>query len=200
MYLRTLLSRYGLITVSCALAVLSGCSSTVAGSATPAAVSTPANPAVPDAGPLAASRPQQLVIPSLHLDAEVIDLGLEPDGAMEVPPDGSTAGWYVHSPTPVELGPSVLAAHVDWQGRPGVFADLSRVAPGDPVQVRRADGSSVSFTVRRVERYPKDRFPTAEVYGDVDTAQLRLITCGGAYDPAARSYRDNVVVYAERVA
>jgi hypothetical protein len=47
-----------------------------------------------------------------------------------------------------------------------------------------------------VEQYPKDAFPTERVYGDIDHAGLRLITCGGAFDRAARSYRDNVVVYA----
>jgi hypothetical protein len=44
--------------------------------------------------------------------------------------------------------------------------------------------------------YPKDRFPTAAVYGPAPGAQLRLITCGGTFDPALRSYLSNVVVYA----
>jgi sortase (surface protein transpeptidase) len=130
------------------------------------------------------------------VDTGLIDLGLQPDGTMEVPADGSTAGWYVHSPTPGERGPAVLAAHVDWQGDKGVFYDLRRTEPGDLIRVLRADGSTAAFTVQRVERYPKDDFPTEKVYGDVDSAQLRLITCGGEFDSAARSYRDNVVVYA----
>lgn len=187
------------VIVLCAMAVATGCASTVAPGAPSAARTTAAPAAAAPAGvPLAAARPQRLLIPSLAVDTAVIDLGLNPDGTMAVPPDGSTAGWYVHSPTPGELGPSVLAAHVDWKGRPGVFTGLSRVAPGDHVQVRRVDGSSVEFTVSRVATYPKDRFPTAEVYGDVGSAQLRLITCGGSFDRTARSYRDNVVVYAER--
>ena len=145
---------------------------------------------------LPASPPQRLVIPSISVDTGLIDLGLRPDGTMEVPADGSTAGWYVHSPTPGERGPAVLAAHVDWQGDKCVFYDLRRTEPGDPIRVLRADGSTAAFTVQRVERYPKDDFPTEKVYGDVDSAQLRLITCGGEFDSAARSYRDNVVVYA----
>ena len=42
-------------------------------------------------------------------------------------------------------------------------------------------------------------FPTERVYGDIDHAGLRLITCGGEFDRAVRSYRDNVVVYASLV-
>ncbi len=67
--------------------------------------------------------------------------------------------------------------------------------------MRRADGATPEQTapVRHVAQYPKDRFPTDEVYGDVDDAQLRLITCGGDFDRDAQSYRDNVVVYASMV-
>ena len=146
---------------------------------------------------LAAAHPQRLRIPAISVDTGLIDLGLQPDGTMEVPADGSTAGWYTHSPTPGELGPAVLAAHVDWKGSKGVFYDLRRTKPGDRVEVERADGSTARFTVRRVEQYPKNDFPTGEVYGDVDSAQLRLITCGGDFDATAHSYRDNVVVFAE---
>ena len=77
-----------------------------------------------------------------------------------------------------------------------MFYDLRRCKPGTrSASTRRRRHRA--FTVRRVEQYPKYRFPTDEVYGDVDTAQLRLITCGGDFDGQARSYRDNIVVYAE---
>lgn len=93
----------------------------------------------------------------------------------------------------------MLAAHVDWQGLPGAFADLHTLRPGDRIRVGRADGTAVTFAVRHVGQYPKDRFPTAEVYGDLDHAGLRLITCGGAFDRSADRYRDNVVVFADLV-
>jgi sortase (surface protein transpeptidase) len=171
-----------------------------AGSSPAPAAAAPTSAAAPPVTVLAASHPQRLLIPSISVDTGVIDLGLQPDGSMEVPADGSTAGWYTQSPTPGELGPAVLAAHVDWKGAKGVFYDLRRTKPGDPIQVQRADGSTAAFRVTRVEQYPKDKFPTREVYGDVDTAQLRLITCGGDFDSAAHSYLDNVVVYAELAA
>ena len=59
----------------------------------------------------------------------------------------------------------------------------------------RTDGTTVRFTVTRRGRFPKDAFPTTEVYAPTPRAELRLITCGGAFDRSARSYLDNVVVY-----
>jgi sortase (surface protein transpeptidase) len=93
----------------------------------------------------------------------------------------------------------VIAGHVDWAGAPGIFARLDEVAVGDPVVVGRTDGTTQRFTVTRVVRYAKTAFPTAEVYGATPDAQLRLITCGGAFDPVSGSYRDNVVVYARLI-
>lgn len=124
-------------------------------------------------------------------------LGLHADGTMEVPPDGRTTGWYTEAPTPGERGPAVLAAHVDWNHEKGVFYDLRELKPGDEVTVDRKDGISATFRVARVAQYPKDKFPTEEVYGDVEGPQLRLITCGGDFNPDAKSYRDNIVVYAD---
>jgi hypothetical protein len=146
---------------------------------------------------LTASHPTRLRIPAIDVDARgVIDLELQADKTMEVPADGTTVGWYIESPTPGERGPAVLAAHVDWNHQKGVFYDLHRLQPSDEVTVDRADGSTATFQVQRVEQYPKDSFPTQDVYGNVTGAELRLITCGGELDREARSYRDNVVVYA----
>jgi len=70
------------------------------------------------------------------------------------------------------------------------------VQAGDQVEVTRTDGSVAQFVVDRVERHPKDDFPTIEVYGNTDDPQLRLITCGGAFDSSVRSYEDNIIVFA----
>lgn len=156
-----------------------------------------AGPAGTDAtDPLDASDPARLTVPAIGVDVEVMDLGLQPDGTLEVPPGAFPAGWYDGSPTPGELGPAVLAGHVGYNGTPGVFADLEDVVVGDAVRVRRDDGSVARFTITSTEEYAKDAFPTDEVYGDVDHAGLRLITCAGL-DRASGAYGTNVVVYAE---
>jgi len=127
-----------------------------------------------------------------------MDLGLMPDGSLEVPPDGTLAGWFTGAPTPGELGPAVIAGHVDWIG-PAVFHDLPLVVPGELIDVARADGSTAVFSVTEVGVYPKDAFPTEAVYGAVSFAGLRLITCDGVFDKATGHYKDNFVVFAELV-
>jgi sortase (surface protein transpeptidase) len=99
-------------------------------------------------------------------------------------------------PVPGDPGPAVIAGHVDSRAGPAVFFRLRELRPGDKVTVRRSDGRAVAFTVDEVDRYPKDAFPTSAVYGPAPGSELRLITCGGSFDAAKRSYRDNVVVYA----
>ena len=115
---------------------------------------------------------------------------------MEVPEDPAQAGWYTFGPTPGSLGPAVIAGHVTWNGAPAVFFALGELRPGDRVRVARADDRVAVFEVTQVRTYPKSRFPTKEVFGPVDHAGLRLITCGGDYDGSAHRYSDNVVVYA----
>lgn len=146
---------------------------------------------------LAPSKPVGLVVPAIGVTTgPLLALGIDRDGALEVPPDASSAGWFELGPTPGALGPSVIAAHIDYAGVPGVFSRLRDLAAGDEVGVRRADGTEAVFTTYRVDRYSKSDFPTEQVYGDTAAAELRLITCGGAFDQATGQYRDNVVAFA----
>ncbi|MFJ7527926.1 class F sortase [Streptomyces griseus] len=145
---------------------------------------------------LPASRPVSISIPSLKVNSTLEDLGLGEDRAMDTPRDPDKAGWYTPGPTPGAVGPAVIAGHVTWDGVPSVFFELADLDPGDRIEVRRADGRTAEFTVDRSEVYPKDAFPTVEVYRNLDHAGLRLITCGGDYSEADRRYADNVVVYA----
>ncbi|MGW5561144.1 class F sortase [Micromonospora sp. NPDC003944] len=148
-------------------------------------------------GPLMISSPPTRVsIPSLRVSAAIVALGLGADGAMQVPDSATDVGWFTKAPTPGALGPAVLAGHVDWKGRRGTFFDLGKLLVGAGITVDRQDGSTAMFTVSRVEQHPKDRFPTADVYGATDHAALRLITCGGEFDDTTQHYRDNVIVYA----
>jgi Sortase domain len=145
----------------------------------------------------ARATPTALEIPAIGVNTgELVDLGLTPSGAMEVPDDAATAGWFALGPVPGEVGPAVLAAHVDYKKVPGVFSRLHEVEVGDTAVVRRSDGTPVRFTAYRVERFSKSEFPTADVYGNTASPELRLITCGGAFDEAVGHYRDNVVVFA----
>jgi len=151
------------------------------------------------APPLQSSVPVWVQIPAIAVDSPLTGLGLQHDGTMQTPPAGFPAGWYTGAPTPGQLGPAIIAGHVDWAGHPGVFYNLRDLKPGDRVFVARTDGRAAVFRVSRVEEFAKDAFPTGAVYGNIDHAGLRLITCGGSFDQQAASYRDNIVAFADLV-
>jgi hypothetical protein len=152
-------------------------------------------PAEPHVEPMARSAPTQLRIPAIGVSSELMELGLQDDGSLEVPPDAVPAGWFTGAPTPGELGPAIIAGHVRWNGTPGVFEHLTDLKVDDAIDIAREDGSTAEFRVSRVEHFAKSAFPTEAVYGDIPRAGLRLITCGGL-DPDTNTYEENVVVFA----
>ncbi|GGW42547.1 class F sortase [Streptomyces caelestis] len=149
------------------------------------------------ARPLARSVPVRLLVPAIGVDTPVIRLGLAPDGTVRVPPvtADDRAGWYRHSPTPGQTGPSVILGHVS-VGRygDGVFRHLVRLRRGDRIVARLENGTAAEFAVTAVRTVPRTRFPVDDVYGNVDRPELRLITCGGARTDDG--YTDNVIVFA----
>jgi len=145
------------------------------------------------------AEPVSVHIPAIDVTSDLMRLDLNDDGSVEVPPleADDKAGWYQRGPAPGAVGPAVLLGHVDSaQYGPGVFFDLGALTPGDEVEVARADGTVAVFAVDRVERHPKNAFPTIAVYGNTSDAQLRLITCGGDFDSGVRSYEDNIIAFA----
>jgi LPXTG-site transpeptidase (sortase) family protein len=133
------------------------------------------------------------------IDAAVTSVGVDGRGEMEVPQDVRTVGWYRFGPGPgAAAGSAVLAGHVDdrVQGR-GAFFDLTGLGVGDPVQVDLADGRVLGYRVTQVERIDKASLPVDRLFARDGAPHLTLVTCGGEFDRAARSYRDNVVVTAE---
>jgi sortase (surface protein transpeptidase) len=142
--------------------------------------------------------PVRLRIPALHVTSSLLRLGLAEDGTIETPGPADIAGWYKDGPRPGQPGPAVILGHVDSRATgPGVFFNLYRLKRGAAVLVDRADGSTVTFRVTKVSRVSKTRFPTDLVYTPTLQSALRLVTCGGSFDKTKRSYRDNVIVYAQ---
>ncbi len=188
---------------------LSGCAAhnsstagttTVQSSLPPVPVSAPSGSAAPRA--LARSVPERLEIPAIGVDTPIMAVGLGPGGTVGVPPieANAPAGWYQYSPTPGQVGPSVILGHVTvGQYGDGVFLHLARLAAGDRVVVVLQDGASAVFTVDSVQMVSKAHFPTSAVYGSVDRPELRLITCAGPRGSDGQGYPDNTIVYAHLV-
>ena len=150
-------------------------------------------------GPARVARPVYLSIPVIGVRTRLIKLGLTAQGTLQVPASTSVAGWYTGGPRPGQVGSAVIAGHIDSYLGPGVFFRLRLLRPGDRVYVRQAGGALAVFRVYAERSYPKDHFPTQRVYGPAPDPELRLITCGGTFDPAIGSYLNNVVVYAAQI-
>jgi sortase (surface protein transpeptidase) len=145
------------------------------------------------------ARPVYLSIPVIGVRTRLIRLGLTAQGTLQVPASTSVAGWYTGGPRPGQVGSAVIAGHIDSYLGPGVFFRLRLLRPGDRVYVRQAGGTLAVFRVYAEHSYPKDHFPTEKVYGPAPDPELRLITCGGTFNPAIGSYLNNVVVYAAQI-
>jgi LPXTG-site transpeptidase (sortase) family protein len=150
---------------------------------------------------LARSVPVSVRIPAIGVSAPVMKLGKNPDGTVQVPPlaDHNLTGWYQYGPAPGQPGPAVILGHVDSATGISVFYHLKDLRRGDRIYVTLADEKVTAFAVDGVQKAAKDAFPTAAVYAEGDYPALRLITCGGPFDPTTGHYLDNIVIYAHMI-
>ncbi|MFG1608804.1 class F sortase [Actinoplanes sp. NPDC049265] len=144
------------------------------------------------------SRPLRLTIPSIKVEAPILEVGLAKDGSVDVPPlqRHNEAGWFGQGPTPGQFGPALIVGHADTRTGPSVFHSLAKLKPGQVVEVLRDDREVAQFTVNSVENYGKAKLPIKRVYGDYSRPSLRLVTCGGEWLGGSRGYSDNIVVFA----
>jgi len=139
--------------------------------------------------------PVMIRIGDIALEAPILSVGVDEDKQLDVPA-ADTVGWYEHSSLPGESGATVLAAHVDYGGKPGAFYNLADLRPNAALEVEMADGSVVRYRVIGNTQYDKTELPAEEVFRKTGDTVLQLITCGGEFDPGARTYLANVVVTA----
>lgn len=144
------------------------------------------------------SNPLTITIPKINLSASFEDpLGVDASREIEVPEGYDTVGYYKYGPTPGELGPAVVLGHVDSVDGPAVFYSLGQLEVGDEIEIEREDGTTAVFEVTNMERHLQSGFPTEQVYGNIDHAGLRLITCSGTFDKGIQRYSHNLIVFAE---
>ena len=137
----------------------------------------------------------RIQIPAIKVDAKVVSLGLTKDGVLETPKHVDEAGWWSGGSAPGKPGPAVIVGHRDSAHGPALFYALPTLEPGMEIRVFDARGVKYIYVVDRIERHDKDTFPTRSVYGSTTRPTLRLLTCGGRYDPR-HGYEDNHIVFA----
>ncbi len=152
----------------------------------------------PSPTPIPVSKPVQLVIEKIGIDAEVIEVGLvQGTNTMDVPKDGFKAGWYNQGPMPGEEGSSVITAHYDTPtGAPALFYKLKTIEKGDEFFIVDEKGKKIEYVVQQAKNIPVSTFPKDLIYKDKGFSQISLITCSGIWNPLSRDYSSRYVVIA----
>lgn len=153
------------------------------------------DPAAP--APASDATPTRVAIPAIGVSSSLEDLHRGSAGELDPPKGWDDAGWFSDGIVPGEVGPAVIAGHVDSPTAAAVFFRLDELIAGDEIHIAMSDGTTRTFTVDRSERAAKSAFPTSDVYGTAPTPQLRLITCDGTFDTATGHYTDNLIVFAD---
>jgi sortase (surface protein transpeptidase) len=192
----------GLVAATLAV-VLAACGTTTSpgASAPPATTESASTVATPAAASTQDGRPTptNVRIPKIGAESTLVAVGLDNARAIAVPSvdQPMQAAWYKHSQVPGDPGPSILLGHVDGRQKPGIFYKLHDLKAGDEIFVKRADGKELRFVATRTQQVPKEQLPEEAIFGTTTESELRLITCGGAFDKAVHSYKDNIIVYAK---
>jgi hypothetical protein len=180
-------------------------SSTTTTTTTPTTVPAPTSTIAPivtylaDISVLAPSpvaAPTRVIIAALDIDGPVIPVGVNAASQLDVPPDARTLVWYRYGPSPGGPGSAVIAGHLNWRGTTGIFARLDKIPVGATITVVYDDGSQRDFIVSAVELVDKPAVAVNGTFAREGERMLRLVTCGGEFEKAVRSYRSNVVVTA----
>jgi len=183
--------------------LLSGCSSApdpglrVAPTASAPEQAEESQESVTSAAPEERAAPAEVAVPSLGIASSLMELGLNTDGTVEVPPaeKGMTAGWYTGGAVPGAVGAAVIIGHNDTRFGKAVFHDLEKITKGADITVTDVSGDAAHFTVTGTESVGKNAFPTEKVYGPTQDRALRLITCDGDFDAQGHPV-NNLIVYA----
>jgi hypothetical protein len=148
---------------------------------------------VPDSS--RASPPRGLMVPG-YLQASVVPVATDADGALLVPDSPDRLGWWALGALPgATHGTVLLAGHVDSRDQGlGAFAALRDVPIGTRVQVTAADDRSYSYVINARRTYRKEALPQ-DLFTGAGAARLALVTCTGRYNGSTHQYEENLVLF-----
>lgn len=143
--------------------------------------------------------PKRITIPSINVEASIEYVGVDSDGAMDIPKDPGNVAWYAPGQRPGENGSAVIAGHYGWKNDiPVAFDNLYKLQKGDEITVQDEQGVITTFIVRESRSYDP-KADALDVFSSSDgKAHLNLITCEGAWNKFLKSYSKRLVVFADK--
>lgn len=142
--------------------------------------------------------PKKISVPLYGIYGDIQEVGLTASGAMGVPSNFISAGWFKLGARPGENGNAVIAGHLDtYSGKGGIFWNLNKMKKGDYVYVTDENNNKMRFQVIKSVLYDDENAPMSEIFGPNSKAHLNLITCDGAWNQGKKSYDKRLVVFTE---
>ncbi|HYH74592.1 MAG TPA: class F sortase [Candidatus Saccharimonadales bacterium] len=146
------------------------------------------------------AEPKYIQLPSIKVEGHVQHVGIDQHKAVAVPNNVHIAGWFVDSVQPGDTGLSIIDGHVDGRREAGIFKDLASMQKDDTFTVTLGNDSTRTFKVVKVSRVKTADAPSVLFSQEPEVArQLNLITCGGTFDRASKSYDERIIVAAALV-
>lgn len=186
-----------------AWAGLAGVASAVLALCLPMSAQSPA-----DAGPVpsgtasgeppgaAHAPPVALAVPG-HVERLPVDpVAAARDGSLDVPDSPFRLGWWALGARPGDpRGTLLLAGHLDTATEgAGPFEALHSLPLGAHAQVSAADGTRHTYRIVARRTYKAGALPS-DLFTSAGHPRLALVTCAGTFDPDARAYAENLVLY-----
>ena len=141
------------------------------------------------------SYPKTMSIPAIRVTAHIQDVGITAKGAIGSPSNFSDVGWYEYGTLPGKKGNALIDGHVDnGLALAGVFKHLDSLVVGDHIYVTDYGGKRFDFVVSKVAVYDMNDVPMQEILQASGTPMLSLMTCGGQWIGAEKTYDKRIVV------
>jgi len=150
---------------------------------------------------VAPNLPRYIMIPKLGIDARVLSVGVNAQGALKTPDSIYDTAWYNESSEPGQQGAMLIDGHVSNWTAQGVFYGIKTLVAGDLIKIERGDGTIFTYGVVRDQVYSSGDVNMQSAITPVIAGQpgLNLITCAGDVIPGTSQLNERIVVYATLV-
>ena len=142
--------------------------------------------------------PVEIRIPKIDVKAAV-EVRTTVNNTMQDPTTAEVVSWYDDSAKTGAPGNAVFAGHLNLDGGPAVFADLSKLRAGDVIEVTGKRGKVFRYAVAWSRPYDAFTGPWVDLTGPTQRQTITLITCAPPWNPEIGHYQNRLVVRAVRL-
>ncbi|PHG57741.1 class F sortase [Bacillus toyonensis] len=128
-----------------------------------------------------------------QVTVDILPVGLDSEGRMNVKDGLEIASWYKQSAIPGNKGNTLLAGHRDWNGELGPFQYLETIEKNEKILIQYENKESRLFQVVEKQEYPVNEVPTS-VMDIQEGTRVTLITCTGKFIREKGGYQSRVIV------